>query len=514
MNEMKFVLDDDGTDFEDFYELIEFITHTPGVIMILKEDEEWISKISSSQVRETEVLQSSIIKDEVTITTESPTPSTSNSTLTNEEPCMTPLKWQNITPKGFNDVPYNSCSKELQLIRNVADFMIEVKTTTYSDALRMAKEIVTRFPKAFEKRTWKNGEDSIYSDGIDSLRTRIYERLKFLKTISKKRKRSESIDNAEELETRKKTKTSRYGHNQDCYGCVAFEPSLSENETDESQLSKKSILLNYKRSDEGTSEEIESLMSDTYPSQRIMINKRDVHKIVLEDILRNHWPYLTEKKYFLSHANTLLGQNIKEVWNKNIQLKIPEIIVFFRSYCGQFNKKKSFPEAVAPMKDILSEAKKANENLASNMASTLVFLPLIAKKFKEDELYILVDSFATEDKIKDKADSIRPSLIIKGNSLYDEKCECLIFIEREKVLEADTVLEGVLLLTLCFYVFGYNYPERKTSSLEFVQRMLLDINPTEGHKRWTKKSTKICRDAKTGKLIDNIVEFNSNFYTP
>lgn len=113
---------------------------------------------------------------------------------------------------------------------------------------------------------------------------------RFVKTANisgKKRKRSEVVDDTENHETRKKSST-RYGQNQDCYGCVAFEPSLPENETEETQVQKKRLLLNYKASNEGTPEEIEILMSDTYPSQRILLNKRDVNKTPLKDILKNH----------------------------------------------------------------------------------------------------------------------------------------------------------------------------------------------------------------------------------
>lgn len=108
------------------------------------------------------------------------TPLISNNTQNIDQSRVKPLKWENITPQSFTDAPNNSCTNKLQLIRNVADFMIERKTTTYSDALRMAREISVRFPKAFEKHTWKNGEKTIYSDGIDSLRSRIYERLKYV----------------------------------------------------------------------------------------------------------------------------------------------------------------------------------------------------------------------------------------------------------------------------------------------------------------------------------------------
>lgn len=79
----------------------------------------------------------------------------------------------------------------------------------------------------------------------------------------------------------------------------------------------------------------------------------------------------------------MLGKNIKEICNKNVALRIPEIIVLFQSYCGPCNNRKSSPETVTPIRELLSEAKRADENLARKMTSTLVFLPLIAKNLKK-----------------------------------------------------------------------------------------------------------------------------------
>ena len=71
----------------------------------------------------------------------------------------------------------------MQFIRNLAEYMVEIKAIEYADALRVAKETVARFPKAFEHTAWNGDECLVYSDGVDSLRTRIYERLKCVPII-------------------------------------------------------------------------------------------------------------------------------------------------------------------------------------------------------------------------------------------------------------------------------------------------------------------------------------------
>ena len=57
-----------------------------------------------------------------------------------------------------------------------------------------------------------------------------------------------------------------------------------------------------------------------------------------------------------------------------------------------------------------------------------------------------------------------------GMSLYQEKISCSIVIEKTTVLRTENLLEGILLLVLSHYVYGYNYAVTKSSSLEFIQR--------------------------------------------
>ena len=55
-------------------------------------------------------------------------------------------------------------------------------------------------------------------------------------------------------------------------------------------------------------------------------------------------------------------------------------------------------------------------------------------------------------------------------SLYDESYSCAVVVEKEIVLESKSVLQGILLLTFMYCVYGYNYHTEQTSCLEFVQR--------------------------------------------
>ncbi|XP_043472546.1 uncharacterized protein LOC122505143 isoform X2 [Leptopilina heterotoma] len=513
----KFVLDEDGAEFQGFKSMSTYVKAYPSKFMILPTNEVWESAVSPSinilqnNTTNTDFLRENEISSTPGGISRDSTPSSKNSTATGNY--ISPMVWEKITPLGFKNIQNNSVSQTMQLIRNLADYMMDIKAIEFKDATRVAKETVARFPRSFEHTTWKNDDETeIFSDGVDSLKTRIYERIKYIKPNSRKRK-TFNYDVADCTSNKRKFfGPERYGKDQDLYGCVAFEPSLSENESNESQKEKKQLLISLFHGDEFDDDRVRKLLSETYPSQRVSINNREKYDLKLEDVLKDCWPHLQVTTYFLTHANTLLGKDVKKVWNSNIELKIPAIYDYFRSYISFYNGKKNSPLNVVKVAEHLKKASEAEDQLKSKKPKSLVFLPIIASHFKEQELFTLVDATTSDDSMREIKESSRPMLIVKGMSIYDETCSCAIVIEKNIVLESNSVLEAVLLLILTYYVFGYNYLENQSSSLEFIQRMLLDINPPEGNKRKTKNYPKTVCDPKAKKLIDNVVKFSGNTF--
>lgn len=186
----------------------------------------------------------------------------------------------------------------------------------------------------------------------------------------------------------KKIKITRYGKGQDCYGCVAYEPPLPENDTIESQKEKKKQLLKYFEEDCDTML-VTELLEETYPSQRRCINHREEENIKLQDILTNHWPYLSKEKYFINHADVLLGKKVQDVWNSNLQKKSEIIVSYFEGVIFQHRKTKNIPGYVKKLKEISKTYKEVEKVVESRKPSALVVLPLIACQFKEEELFTL-----------------------------------------------------------------------------------------------------------------------------
>ncbi|XP_051157842.1 uncharacterized protein LOC127279493 [Leptopilina boulardi] len=422
---------------------------------------------------------------------------------TEDRPFSAPIVWEEIIPKDFKNSTENSSMTVRKLIHQTADYLRTIKSASYPETLKIAKLIVAKFPKAFEKVTWKDGQ--IYSDGVNELRTVIYDRLKYqqkqLSIRGTKRRLADNEDCDESPITRKdKVKIMRFAKGQDCYGCVAFEPPLTENETIDSQKEKKKMLLKYFEEQCDTMI-VTELMEKTYPSQRRCINHREENDTSLGEILEKDWPHLTEDKYFIQHADILLGKKVQDIWNLNLETKSKSIVSFFEGISFQCRKKSNVPGYMDKIRETLKIFKEKEKEVQSRYPAALVIFPLIACQFKEEELFTLMDPVSTEDDIKNAAtDSSRPALIVTGSSLYDEACTCYVVIEGSIVLKSNNILKGVLLFLLSYYVYGYNYPTRMAVSLDFVQRMLLDVNPLQGH-----KGTKISK--KAGTLINNIIEF-------
>lgn len=90
---------------------------------------------------------------------------------------------------------------------------------------------------------------------------------------------------------------------EDSYGCVQYLPGLSGSETPQIQEEKKNKLLQDYHRNLISYEDIEQLMKDTYPTQRINIVKRGEEKLI--NILNMHWPHLQRPLLFFDHASTL-----------------------------------------------------------------------------------------------------------------------------------------------------------------------------------------------------------------
>lgn len=55
-------------------------------------------------------------------------------------------------------------------------------------------------------------------------------------------------------------------------------------------------------------------------------------------------------------------------------------------------------------------------------------------------------------------------------AIYDETCHEYVVVDKIILLKTDNILEGILFFCLSHYMYGHNYTENKSSSLEFIHR--------------------------------------------
>ncbi|XP_070529822.1 uncharacterized protein [Cardiocondyla obscurior] len=452
--------------------------------------------IQLSQLNSTPIVLSLINKTQKA----SPSTSTSSTNSVYKKTCVLNMKegvWDKVS-----DTVLSICQRgeKLQpaqrqaINRIVADYMFNVLKQTSRVAEKIALNICETYPKTFRDTI----DNEQWGSGVESLRMQIYNYvLSTLKVClrmfgtpcikhTKNRKRAligSDSDNADFEERKKETATSR---RQDEYGCVEYAPRLPSTENSKSQEEKRLRLLKLFANVERNNREISQLMTETYPTLRGIINEksRKIEEFLVE------WPFLKEPEFFLEHSSMLLGKNVQKIWIDSLSKKVKPI----RQYI-KFNSKES--EKVI---GIINQCKEAAEVTRDNVPKIFVIFSLLIEYFEKKINYLIkVSSTDTVDAdVLTVADSDYPVLIIRGTSLYDSAATCTVVIERKIMIFCDDVFQGILICFLTYYVFGFCYPKEAEKTLEFIQRVFLNINPISGGKR-------INKSKRRGKTFDTEV---------
>lgn len=316
---------------------------------------------------------------------------------------ITPEQIRLCAPKNLKNTGSNPICYVLEFIRNAAEFMMEtLKETSFGTARRVAEVMVSLYPAVFEFVTWADDNIPLRSSGVKSLQKRIYDHVRRYKDAEKKSKRKRvcSEDSDEESNPNSAPHSNpaivitRYGKNQDSYGCVAYEPLLSEGVSKESQLANKNtLLLSLTKPELHLSFEEETrLLNITYSTQRLCLNRREKNDLLLQDIIKDHWPHLKQEQHFLTHASTLIGKDVAAEWNSNLNSKGSSIFEYFRDYNRKYMGHKNIPDTAKRVKSKLSEIKKTCKELTCEFPKMLGIIPLITSFFNEEDLFTLVVS--------------------------------------------------------------------------------------------------------------------------
>ncbi|KAK5862906.1 hypothetical protein PBY51_018256 [Eleginops maclovinus] len=270
----------------------------------------------------------------------------------------------------------------------------------------------------------------------------------------------------------------------DQYGCMRWGPAdLPEGETEATLENRKRDLLNI-YSEEGMSgaERAEPIMKKTYIILRKYLNKEpaaEMSEIKLE------WPFLFSQKCLFSHFGILTDVDVLQKLQEAITRRGQTIL----DYCATLDNPK--------IRDVL-----ARYDPDSDKAACILLLLMSYFKEPKENLMLEVDPCATAVDVNTAELPSTPCLIIQGDMM--KPSGWLISIEGHVVMGPHPLfLHGVAAFFSSYYVFNIEYPATGSSTLEFIQRCFLGINPERGSK--TKKRTTMNPHVST--LLRKLIDF-------
>lgn len=248
-----------------------------------------------------------------------------------------------------------------------------VKNVSRGASYSLAELICAQFPGSFIDQIG----GSVYGNGYTSFGMSIYNHLNYKKPDSEKKKRKRADDDSDNEDNMRRRKEQKRIREEDEYGCVEYAPDLQEDAAlqEEKRIELKN-LSNESNFDENV---VETLIKQTYPTQRSVINHIDRN---LTQIMTD-WPILKCPKFLMSHASRLIGKSVKEEWNLNLQKKATSIRRFLRNRKIGTNEKEE-------LKSIVRTCDDATIVCRSEVPKTMVIFPLLIQYFKEVEKHLFI----------------------------------------------------------------------------------------------------------------------------
>ncbi|XP_034238080.1 uncharacterized protein LOC117643343 [Thrips palmi] len=362
------------------------------------------------------------------------------------------------------------------ILKKVKDFRKEV-CERYATAVFSSQN--GKFKPVFEKRV----NDHFCSDGLADFICHIYNAVNYSKGSENTSRRGqrrkvaalqEEVDNPDEMEPQAKARSI-----DDCsYGCENFNPPLPSDETLETQEQKREHLA---QSKDLSSAYAVSLFQKTYSSQRSeIVGCKTLPK--LTDVFVR-WPCLKSANLLIHHASILFNKDVKNLWAMQLDKMTPDLTGFFKSYC----RKSPRSTATAELLKVFSEAQGAVETMESQIPNTFsVFFMIIAyMREKHDFFFQVAKDCDSDSELLEHAacSNGNPILLVQGFSVFDPMAKCFVVVLKNHVIEVRDQLEGILVMFISFFIFGFKYTEEVQNTLEFIQRFFFLINPPSGDKR-------------------------------
>lgn len=272
-------------------------------------------------------------------------------------------------------------SDRLQMIRFIVDAIrAHCPNPTKAECSQIAKNVVAQYPKSFSDVT---DEEDLLGSGYTSLLIQIKTRVEHVNrgnTLARIRRPKRTNETNEDSSQPKNICIKV-----DSYGCINWQPhNLPEGETMDSLEVKRQMLVTlYIKEGPRCAEtvKVDDLMHITYIQQRQFINSNPSPTV--SDIMLK-WPFLFQKRWLLSHFETLTGIDILTRLTVALQNKGRRIINYF-----QHQKLKWRGEIQA----LLNEIENDSRTLQDQDLMVISVILLLMTFFREamESLFILAD---------------------------------------------------------------------------------------------------------------------------
>ncbi|KAK0140165.1 hypothetical protein N1851_022919 [Merluccius polli] len=241
---------------------------------------------------------------------------------------------------------------------------------------------------------------------------------------------------------------------------------------------KKGQFLVTGNMDSFSPDEVKTLMKSTYYSQRKETNQGTDLQILMEE-----WPFLFQEIGMAIHFQELTGVALKETFLASVEKKGKRLLDFMQTICA--DKSKQVLQAVKKLKILRGQLEGCSEDVKD-----MVLLLLSYFNEKEENLFHYVEDTCLAEEVQVENLPVTPCIIVCGTSCYASR-QFMLAIDRKVVNDhISTFIAAVCLMLGSYYCFNIHCPVDLGSTLEFLQRCFLNINPEKGTKVESKKHKK------------------------
>ncbi|XP_034567502.1 uncharacterized protein LOC117832466 [Notolabrus celidotus] len=382
------------------------------------------------------------------------------------------VPWEKMTPNLRQCVAQGQQPRKqdhLAMVRIIVDSIRELcLNPSRNQCSEIARRITDKYPKSFADLTM---EGELIGCGYGSLLNQIKTRVEHVNrdnTLVRVRRVKRPVNDSEPVSSNEApaSKCSKT----DSYGCISWHPlNLPADETPESVEEKRKAMVN-SFSEEGPRAaehgQVEEFMKITYATQRYAINSNPPPSI---DEMKDQWPFLFLKKFMCGHFYTLTGIEIGGRLLDTLCRKGKKVIHFFESQLQRWKKE---------VRKVLKDIDDGEEDINHGVASVLTLMAFF--KENEDALFLLADVTATSADVEGSLPiPSTPRLIARGDSVFTAT-SWMLTMEGQVLIQPQELTDfpsALAVLFCCYYIFNVQYQEEAASTLEFIQRFILRLNP-------------------------------------